>query len=247
MFFRSHPFFYLIQVGAASVLLLSPTGVLAQPTFPAVEIGAIGGLANGSADTHGSVGGTASVELSERAAIEGTVLYFDRGPAASAFALTGNIRVNLFTGRRVTPFVVGGGGIYHTRFDLDDARYLGPVGANVRPGSLYCTGVQGRTGPGFGAPSWSGTGTCPTGAAGYWAVGDLPNFYARRLGNLTVPANGQWGQRSFTDPAVTVGGGLTIRLTDHWSLRPAGRALIVLRDSHADTLGVYDVSASYRF
>ena len=112
---------------------------------------------------------------------------------------------------------------------------------------VYCAGMQGHTGPGFGAPSWAGTGTCPSGAAGYWAVGDLPTFYARRLGALTIPADGQWGHRAFSDPAVTIGGGLTVRLTDHWSLRPQGRALIVFRHNDSHTLGVYDVSLGYRF
>ena len=244
MFLRFHP--SIPAIGALALMWLA-SAASAQTSYPTVEIAAGGGVANGSADTHGTVGATASVELSDRVAVEGAFDYFERGPATSAFALTGNLRFNLLTGRRVTPFVVGGGGLYHTDFDLDDPRYLGPVGANARAGSLYCTGMQGRTGPGFGAPSWAGTGTCPAGAAGYWAVGDLPNFYARRLGTLTVPAGGQWGHRTFTDPAVTVGGGLTVHLTDHWALRPEGRALIVFRNSHSHALGVYGVSLGYRF
>ena len=68
------------------------------------------------------------------------------------------------------------------------------------------------------------------------ALQAAPAFFAAR-----------WGHRAFSDPAVTIGGGLTVRLTDHWSLRPQGRALIVFRHNDSHTLGVYDVSLGYRF
>ena len=56
------------------------------------------------------------------------------------------------------------------------------------PGS----GVRPGPGTGFGP----GTGTCAAAVAGYWGVGQMPGFYARRLGPMGVPVGGAWETRS---------------------------------------------------
>lgn len=227
-------------------LSLVPAPALGQADGSPVTLSATGGIATGAADTHGAVGGTVVFDVTDRLGLEGSVLYLDRGPATYGVAASGNLVVSLVSRReRLVPYALGGFGVYHAGFDLQAPRYLGPIGPGIGAGSTYCPGMGGNRGPGYGAPSWAGTGTCQ--GTGYWAVGDLPEFYARRLGSLPVPANREWGRRSFTDPAFSVGGGLNIRLTNHWQLRPDARALIVIRNGHTHTLGVYTVSAGYRF
>jgi hypothetical protein len=56
-----------------------------------------------------------------------------------------------------------------------------------------------------------------------------------------------WGTRSFTDPAVNLGGGLRFDVTDRLMIRPDARALIVFGDGQTHTLGVFVVHVGYRF
>ena len=105
------------------------------------------------------------------------------------------------------------------------------------------TGFGFGHGPGMGA----GAGACPASATGYWGVGAMPTFYARRLGPMAFPHNGAWETRSFSDPALSVGGGVRIDVTDRLVLRPDLRALVVFRDGQRHTLGVFVVNLGYRF
>ncbi len=86
-----------------------------------------------------------------------------------------------------------------------------------------------------------------TPSIGYWGVGALPNFYARRLGPLVFPPGGTWETRTFTDPVATIGGGVRFNVRERLMIRPDVRALVVLADGHTHTLGVFVVHIAYRF
>ena len=68
-----------------------------------------------------------------------------------------------------------------------------------------------------------------------------------RLGPLTVPAGGNWGTRTFTDPALTVGGGVRLDLGSHLSVRPDARALVVIGGGDTYTVGMFSFNIGYRF
>lgn len=82
---------------------------------------------------------------------------------------------------------------------------------------------------------------------GYWGVGALPPFYARRLGALDFPRGGRWGARDFTDPALSLGGGLRFNVSERVMVRPDARALVVFSDGDTHTIGVFVVHVGYRF
>jgi hypothetical protein len=75
----------------------------------------------------------------------------------------------------------------------------------------------------------------------------MPGFYARRLGPMSVPAHGVWETRSFTDPAINVGGGVRFNVNEHLMVRPDIRALVVFADGDTQTLGLFGVQLGYRF
>jgi hypothetical protein len=96
----------------------------------------------------------------------------------------------------------------------------------------------GYNGPAVWEGSWNGaTFTTP----------HMPAFYANRMGVMTVPADGRWGMRSFTDPALVIGGGVRLGLTPHLSLRPDVRAITVFGGGHMNTLGAFSLNLGYRF
>ncbi len=79
-------------------------------------------------------------------------------------------------------------------------RFLGPVGTQFSPGSTVCASPGLGFGRGPGAGFGAGTGTCPATAVGYWGVGAMPDFYARRLGPLAFPAGRSRDGRRPTSP-----------------------------------------------
>jgi len=241
-----HTFPILIPLALAAGLLAFPSAAAAQAGDDTAAIGVVGGVASGGNDTHGAVGGQVLFPLTGRVDVEVTGLYLDRGPATTAAVLGGNLVVNLTPrGGRFTPYLLGGAGVYHVEFDLEAPRYLGPISGVAPAGATYCPGTGARSGPGFGAPSWSGSGTCT--GSGYWAVGDLPTFYARRLGTLTVPPGLRWDARDFTDPAISLGGGIDVHLAGPWHLRPDARVLLVLRGGRTHSIGLFTAAFAYRF
>jgi hypothetical protein len=64
---------------------------------------------------------------------------------------------------------------------------------------------------------------------------------------MAIPAGGTWDTRSFTDPAVSFGGGLRFNVNEHLMLRPDARALVVFAAGETHTLGVFGIQLGYRF
>lgn len=233
------------------VVATSATAASAQPAeAPAVTLSFIGGVAAGSSDTGAALGGSVLVDLTSRLVVEGEAVYADRGRGADAISANGTLLVNLRSGGETVPYVAIGGGVYRASFDLGDPRFLGPIAAAYGPGTQICP-APGMPGPGMGFGPGGGfgpsTGTCPSGVTVGWGVGDLPHFYARRLGALAIPNSRMWDERSFTDPAISFGGGLRFDLSPHLVVRPDIRAVVVFADDDTYTVGLLTVRLGYRF
>lgn len=221
-------------VGALAALIsVFSTSADAQtspaPASPGpVAISFVGGVATGGSATGGAIGGTFTFDVSPRLTIETTGTYMDRGRGADAVYGNVALLVNLLpAGSKAVPYATLGGGVYYARFDLDDPHILGAM-SMVRAGTPV--GVQM---PGFGA---------------LIDVGLMPRFYAQRLRPLIwPPPDWRWGRRSFTDPVLTLGGGVRLDLTPHLALRPDVRALVLFGDGRSATQGLFSLSVGYRF
>ncbi len=237
-----------------AVLLVTPLGAEAQqaPESPRTVASLQAGFASGSMGSNGaSLGGTIVTDLSPRLALEATGTYHGQGMGADALSASANLHVLLRPRtERTVPYLTLGGGVYRTSFDMGNARFNGPMNGSAANGA-------GGYGPGYGmmGGGYGGYGGYGTMGAGYpgsgasnWNYGSMPMFYGSRMGALSSGPDGRpYGQRSFTDPAVSVGAGLRIDLGSRLVLRPDGRALIVLADGDSRTVGVFTLNVGYAF
>ena len=242
----------IMKTFASSLIFMTMVAVGAPTAFaqsePRAAVSASVGVGSGSSDTGVAVGGALLLDVHEHVSVEGQGVYLGRGKGADAFSAGGAVLINLVpTSAPLVPYAAIGAGVYRVSFDLANPRFLGSVGTQFGAGSTVCpapgSGVGSGPGPGFR----SGTGSCPATVVGYWGVGALPDFYARRLGPLAVPRSGAWESRAFTDLALNIGGGLRFNISERLMVRPDVRALVVLADGEAHTLGVFVVHVAYRF
>lgn len=244
----------------AAILVSMPLAASAQqsptvaPGHGPVSVGLLGGLGAGTGQGGGIVGGTLAAVLSERLSIEGRGVHMDRGSGADALEVSASLVVDLLVARRAVPYVSFGGGMYRAGFDLDNRQFFGMMGG-LGPGEQIVPTMRG----------WGMMGSGNTYAPGAgWMMGDftwdgvtrtgpqftgshMPAFYANRLGAMTMPADGRWGSRTFTDPAVTFGGGIRFDVTEAISLRPDVRTIMVIADGDTYTLASFSVAIGYRF
>jgi hypothetical protein len=73
---------------------------------------------------------------------------------------------------------------------------------------------------------------------------DMPEFYGRRMGSAL--RDGMM-MRTFTDPSVVFGGGISMDATRHIAIRPAVELTTVLRDNHTFVTVGAMVRMTYRF
>jgi hypothetical protein len=83
--------------------------------------------------------------------------------------------------------------------------------------------------------------------AGGWSVDWMPRFYARRMAMMPFRPAVAFEARTFTDPVVTMGGGVRVTLATHLELRPDARALVVLDGGDSHTIGIVGLNIGYRF
>jgi len=207
-----------------------------------------GGLTTGMHGTGPVLGGSATYDLNDWFSIEGSAAYFDRGLGADALSAAASLLVNVVpSARKTVPYFAIGGGVYRASFDLGGTRFLGGMAPQFGPGTQLVP-VRGMGGFGMMAGGYAG----PVVWEGPWngasfTTPHMPAFYANRMGVMTVPADGRWGMRSFTDPALVVGGGVRLALTPHLSVRPDVRAITVFGGGHMNTLGAFSLNLGYRF
>ena len=207
-----------------------------------------GGLTTGMHGTGPVLGAAVTYDLNDWFAVEGTGAYFNRGSGADAVSANASLLVNVFpASRKTVPYFAIGGGVYRASFDLGNTRFFGGMGQQFRPGTqlVPARGMDdfGMIAGGYNGPVvWEGR---PNGAT--FTSPHMPAFYANRIGVMTIPADGRWGLRSFTDPAFVIGGGVRLGLTPHLSVRPDFRAITVFGGAHMNTLGAFSLNVGYRF
>lgn len=231
-------------------VLVGPSVALAQSTAVRdpgpVSVAFDGGLAAGSPGAGPAVGGRLTFDLNDRLALEAAGAWAGRGSGADAGSLTASLLVNLTrTERKAVPYAAIGGGWYRAMFDMGDRRFFGLMGSQaagtqlVPIAGMHGVGMmQGYTGSGMWTESWSG----PT-----WDVSQMPMFYLERMGTMQVPADGRWGMHTFGDPAVSIGGGVRMNVTEHVYVRPEARALVAFADGRSFTTGLFTFGVGYRF
>lgn len=195
------------------------------------------GLSSGSSHMGGAtVGGTIVRDLGSRLAIEGSGAYLGRGMGADALSLSANLLVHLRPRHeKAVPYLTAGGGIYRASFDMGNSRFDGPMGAGMMGGNY--SGGYGMMG---GYPPYS--------SGGAWNIGQMPMFYGNRMGNMTYSQDGRfYGHRSFSDPAISLGGGIRVDVGSKLFLRPDARALVVVSNGDSYTVGVFTLNLGYGF
>lgn len=235
------------------------------PSGPAsrVSFSVLGGASTGSGDAGAAVGATLLFDVSSRVSIEARTVYLDRGPGASALDLNASLLVSLLDGRKVNPYLAVGGGVYRAMFDLGNQGLFGMMGAGVPNGSQLVALPNGQgwgAMPGPGMMGWTSGQTFGSG----WMMGNgfnwnstmqagpifsgtrMPVFYAQRMGAVSVPSGG-WHMQSFTDPALSFGGGVQFDLTRAVYVRPDVRVLTVFGGGDVNTISSVTFSLGYRF
>jgi len=253
---------YLSASTFAVMMLALTSGAAAQVALPAATaspgaaVSVVGGLSAGSSASGAALGGAFTFDFNDRLALEATGTWLDRGVGSDALHMNVGLLVNLLpAGSRAVPYVAVGGGFYRASFDLDNNRFFGMMDSQY-PAGTPMVPLQGMAGYGMMGGGYYG----PSGTMGSWNPGtqgawpgatftldQMPMFYADRLGPMSVPQNGMWGMRSFTDPAITVGGGVNANLGDHLFVRPDARALVVFGNGGSYTVGLLSFSLGYRF
>ncbi len=221
---------------ALTVALATPAGAQPAPLVPdrpAASIGVVGGFSAGSGDAGGSVGLNLAFDATDRIGVEARGIAMGRGSGAMGLEATGTMLFTIASTPKAAPYAAVGGGVYRAGFDMDNAAMLGALGSQFGPGTMMVP-VQGTSG------FMMGSGTV-------FNDSHMPAFYANRLGQMAVPANGHWGMRSFTDPALTVGGGIRLDVTRRFYVRPDVRALVVFDDGDRLTLTAMTLALGYRF
>lgn len=236
----------IILFGFAGPALAQPAASTPPPSRPGSGA-VIGGLSAGSSDAGGSIGAALTFDATERVAVEGRAIFMQRGRGADGLEITGTMLFTLARGPKAAPYAAIGGGLYRASFDLNAGRFFGGMGPQFGPGARFVP-IQGQMGFGLmgGSPFygdvWPGPWNGPM-----FSGSEMPRFYANRLGQMTVPADGRWGMRSFTDPALTLGGGVQFDITPRLYIRPDVRALVVFANRDRLALTTMTIGFGYRF
>ena len=243
--------FRLSRLVVLGLALASVTPAVAQPApqGPArpASIGFLGGLSAGSGDAGGGLGLNLAFDATDRVAVEGRGLSIMRGSGTMGLEATGTMLFTIARGPKAAPYAAIGGGVYRASFDLGNQAMFGALGSQFGPGTMMVP-IQGTSGFGMMGGGTVFSGNVLTAWIGPTVTSShMPAFYANRLGQMSVPANGQWGMRSFTDPALTLGGGIRLDVTEKFYVRPDVRALVVFANGERLTLTTMTVGFGYRF
>lgn len=231
---------------AGLILLLSPLSVIAQPAGPAVTsttepatVSFVTGFSVGSEEVGPLAGGALSAGVTPWLSLEGSAGFADRGPGVNGvYALASAVFNILPASSRVVPFASVGGGLYHATFDLGNREMFGQLGVPIDTILEFAEGYQ----------AWLRISqTVGSRLVPLPLPGQMPQFYANRLGTMMLSPNGTWGRRSFTDPATSVGGGAVIRLSEKVVLRPDARALLIFSDGDTHAVGLVNLGIGFRF
>lgn len=191
------------------------------------------GFSSGSSHMGGAaMGGMIVRDLGSRLALEGSGSYLSRGMGSNALSLSASLLLHLRSSHeKAVPYLAAGGGLYRASFDMGNSRFYGPMGA----------GMMGNFGGYMGMMSGTSQYT-PN-----WNFGQMPMFYGNRLGNMMGQQGSRFGHQTFTDPALSFGGGIRVDIGSKLYLRPDGRAVVVASGGDTYTVAVFTVNLGYRF
>ena len=221
-----------VVVGCAAMALAAGAEeqvVSASPPRTAFYMQA--GYASGSWEMAGAaLGGLFVRDLGSRWAVEASAAYLGHGMGSNGLSASAAVLFNLRpSGQKAVPYLAAGGGVYRASFDMGIGRFNGPM--NMGGSMMGGFGMMGL-GPAPGAT---------------WNYGQMPHFYGQRLANGTGTSMPYSGGRTFTDPAITLGGGIRIDVGSRLYLRPDARALVVTSGGETNTMGVLTLNLGYRF
>lgn len=190
------------------------------------------GYSSGSSDMGGAaLGGMLVRDLTSRLSVEGSASYVGHGMGSNGLGASAALLVHLRpTHEKAVPYVVAGGGLYRASFDMGNGRFNGPM--NMGRSRMNGFGMMGVNSMAADTPR---------------DYGQMPHFYARRLANRGENEGPRSGHNSFTDPAISLGGGIRIDVGSRLYLRPDARALIVTSSGDSATVGVFTINLGYRF
>ena len=233
----------MLQAAVATAQSAPTPGPATHP----FSIGGSGGVSAGSMTAGASVGGGVAFDVADRVTLEGRGLWLQRGGGAGGLEVSGTMLFTVFRGEKAAPYVAMGGGLYRARIDMGSGQMFGRAGMPFAPGSALVPfqtfgGSMMGGGAMSGGTTWMGASTGAT-----FDTRGMPMFYANRLGQMTVPLDSRWGTRSFTDPAMTLGVGVRLDLTERLYVRPDVRALVVFGGGNTLTLGTATVGFGVRF
>lgn len=224
-----------------------PAPTTSGPERPWSAIAA-GGFSSTSPGSGAALGGALLLDLNPRVGLEFGGDWLPQRHGSDSTALATAVLLNLLpASARAVPFAAAGVAVIRASFDMDDRALLGRMGP-FGPGATMVP-FQGMRqggmmqGPYQGPASWTGA----------WTQGPavdlstMPMFYQQRLGPMQMGADGRWGRRSFTDPAIILGGGVRLNLTDRLYVRPQARALIVMADGRRHRIGTFTMGFGLTF
>jgi hypothetical protein len=229
----------------AALLAVWPAAVRAQTVSVAFRANVV----PSQPELQVALGATVTLEMTRRLAVTGDLDYYNHASWATTIAATGAVSFAVGAGgwsAAAVPYVFAGGGYHRLSADLGSSHVLGPVGSQAQAGQVFCPapgkGPAEGPGPGFGQ------GPCATGpGVGSWGVNELPDFYARRLGALVVPANREWPSHTWNDPVATAGAGVRLVSAGGFLVQPEARVWIVVAGGRTRTSGLIGASIGYRF
>ena len=231
----------------ASVLICALLSVAAVANAQGTTISVRGMIVSADPATRGAVGAGATVELSRRVAVATEIDYFTISDWASTLTSTAILAVAFGADgweQRAVPYVFGGGGVQRARISLGSSRVFGTIPDAIDTGAQFCA-ARG-TGPGS-APIVAIAPGCESGASAGWGIGDLPEFYGRRLEIVFVPGDRVWPDKVFFDPVMTAGGGVRMQAGENWVIGPEARIWIVFAEGQRRVSGLFGATLGYRF
>lgn len=247
----------ILLIGLSLVSVAAATATAQPASDPRFAVTVNGGVGMGENRTGGALGASVGVALSSRVAGEFETVFADRGPGVTALSFEGRMQISLMPpGARLVPQVVVGAGAYRSQFDFDNRQMFGAYGqmspqqfgaAMGMPGAVPFAGTTwraGQAGSGYHGSMW--TVVNQSGVTVPVNMPQIPMFYAQRMGTMGFGYNGQ-GSRTFTDPALVFGGGLTYNATEHLFIRPEARALMVIAQGDTYTVGFVTARVGVRF
>lgn len=231
-----------LSLAAASAA--SAQSFVAPPQESTTTLSATAGLSAASSTAGATAGAALTYDISRRLTVEASGGYLGGNMGSRASTLSAGLLVDLTGPGRTVPYVTVGGGLYRASFDMDNRNMFGGLGGMAQGMQLVPLpdGMGFGMMQGFSGSMWQGAWTGPTAVPA-----GMPQFYSMRLGTMMASSDGRLGMRSFTDPMVSAGGGVNVRVSDRLTLRPDVRSLLVFGGGDTYTVTVLSVGLGYRF